>query len=232
MAVSPRERPARPPLSRDAVVEAGLKVLEAEGLDAVTMRRVAAELDTGPASLYVYVANRDELLELMLDRVVATIPIEPPDPPRWREQVKRLLTAEVEAMDAYPGIARVALGRIPTGASAMRAAEALVSYLRAGGVPDASVAWAADVVHLFTTAMAIENGVQAAAGLDGAALEEYVAGVRARFEALPPDRYPNMLALMPMLFAGTAEERFDFGLELLINGLLTTPPPTPACAAE
>src|SRR4051812_22030872 len=153
---SARERPARPPLSREALVDAGLKVLEAEGLDAVTMRRVAAELDTGAASLYVYVANRDELLDLMLDRVVSTIEIEPLDPERWREQVKGLLTREVEVMDAYPGIARVAVASIPSGESAMRAAEALLSYLRAGGVPDLSAAWAADLLHLFTTGMALE----------------------------------------------------------------------------
>src|SRR3954471_15207687 len=229
---SARERPARPPLSREAVVDAGLKVLEAEGLDAVTMRRVAAELDTGAASLYVYVANRDELLDLMLDRVVSTLAIEPLDPERWREQVKGLLRAEVEVMDAYPGIARVALGRIPTGEHAIRAAEALLSYLRAGGVPDLSAAWAADLLHLFTTAMALENSIQAAAGLDEETLADYVAGVRARFEAVSPDRFPNMVALMPMLFQGTGEERFQFGLDLLINGLITTPPPTPAPAAE
>jgi AcrR family transcriptional regulator len=225
---SPRERPARAPLSREAVIEAGLNVLKAEGLDAVTMRRVAAELDTGAASLYVYVANRDELLDLMLDRVVSTLPIEPLDPARWREQVKDLLRAEVTVMDAYPGIARVALGRIPTGEQAMGAADALLAYLRAGGVPDLSAAWAADLLHLYTTAMAMENSIQAAAGLDEAGMADYVAGVRARFEAVSPDRFPNMAALMPMLFQGTAQERFEFGLDLLINGLLTTPPPTPA----
>ena len=49
------------------------------------MRRVAQALDTGPASLYVYVANRDELLELMLDRAVATVSLPEPDPARWRD---------------------------------------------------------------------------------------------------------------------------------------------------
>src|SRR3954465_15396470 len=72
---SARERPARPALSREAVVEAGLKVLQAEGPDGVPIRCVATELDTGAASLYVYVANRDELLDLMLDRVVSKLPI-------------------------------------------------------------------------------------------------------------------------------------------------------------
>jgi len=54
----------------DVVVAAGLAILQAEGLDAVTMRRVATELDTGAASLYVYVANRDAMLEAMLDAVI------------------------------------------------------------------------------------------------------------------------------------------------------------------
>ena len=72
---STRDRPAKAPLSEEAVVDAALAVAKTEGLAAVTMRRVAAELDTGPASLYVYVRNRDELLHAMLDRVAADIPL-------------------------------------------------------------------------------------------------------------------------------------------------------------
>src|SRR3984957_2935756 len=72
---STRARPAKAPLSESAIVDVALAITRAEGLDAVTMRRVAAELDTGAASLYVYVRNRDELLRAMLDRVAGTVPL-------------------------------------------------------------------------------------------------------------------------------------------------------------
>src|SRR4051794_23535744 len=84
---SARERPARRPLSREAVLEAGLRVLRAQGVDGVTMRAVAAELDTGAASLYVYVANRKDLLDQMFDLVAGSVdPGPPPHPQHWQGQ--------------------------------------------------------------------------------------------------------------------------------------------------
>src|SRR5437764_7206921 len=124
MRVSARERPARPPLSREAVLEAGLHVLRARGIEGVTMRAVAAELETGPASLYVYVANREDLLDQMFDLVAGSVDLGPePEPDRWQEQLEALLTRVVEAMDAHPGIARVPLANVPTGPGATRVAE-------------------------------------------------------------------------------------------------------------
>src|SRR5580658_366894 len=98
---STRDRPAKPPLSQDAVVEAALAVLQSEGLEAVTMRRVAQALDTGAASLYVYVAGRDGLLQAMLDRVCASIELEVPDPARWRDQLHALLQRMYQALVAH-----------------------------------------------------------------------------------------------------------------------------------
>src|SRR5580704_7391894 len=77
---STRDRPAKAPLSEEAIVDAALAILRAEGLEAVSMRRVAAALDTGAGSLYVYVAGRDGLLEAMFDRIVAAVKLETPDP--------------------------------------------------------------------------------------------------------------------------------------------------------
>src|SRR5580704_6080250 len=88
---STRDRPAKAPLSVEVVVDAALAILQSEGLEAVTMRRVGAALDTGAASLYVYVAGREGLLQAMLDRVFATVELEPPVPSRWRAQLHSLL---------------------------------------------------------------------------------------------------------------------------------------------
>src|SRR3954452_12488343 len=85
-----RERPAKPALSRQAIVEAALAITREEGLEAVSLRRLAQALDTGPASLYVYVANRDELHELLFDAAIGRIETEPVDAERWRDQLKAL----------------------------------------------------------------------------------------------------------------------------------------------
>src|SRR3984957_17359238 len=67
---STRDRPAKPPLSEDAGVDTALEILKSDGLGAVTMRRVATALDTGPASLYVYVDGRDRVFPAMLQRLL------------------------------------------------------------------------------------------------------------------------------------------------------------------
>src|SRR3954452_15142425 len=87
---SRRARPAKPALSREAIVDAALEIVRAEGIDALSMRRLAQALDTGPASLYVYVANQAELWELLFDAALASVETEPTDPARWREQLHAL----------------------------------------------------------------------------------------------------------------------------------------------
>src|ERR1700677_263234 len=106
---STRDRPAKAPLSEGAVVDAALAILKSDGLEAVTMRRVAAALDTGAASLYVYVSGREGLFQAMLDRVVSTIELEPLDPSRWRAQVHTLLQRLHQALVDHPGMAAVTL---------------------------------------------------------------------------------------------------------------------------
>src|SRR6266542_4823541 len=85
---APRERPARTPLTREAIVEAALRVLARDGTEGLSMRRVAEELGTGPASLYWHVASKDELINLLIDRVASEIEVPPPGVARWQEQIK------------------------------------------------------------------------------------------------------------------------------------------------
>jgi AcrR family transcriptional regulator len=223
MSPSTRDRPAKAPLSREAVIHAGLTVLRADGIDGVTMRRVAAELDTGAASLYVYVANREDLLDQMFDAVAGEMELgDEPDPARWREQLVALLTAARAAMDRHPGIARVPLANVPTGPNATRIAERLLGLLRAGGVDDRSAAWFVDVIFLFVNAAAYETSIYVEEGRS----EEHVDDeIRDAFSQLPPAEFPNVMELMPLLTSGDGDQRFAFGLQLMINGLLHTEPP-------
>lgn len=220
---TPRERPAKPPLSREAVVDAGLRVLRDHGIDGVTMRAVAAEVDTGAASLYVYFPNRRALLDAMFDEVAAKIDLGPePDPKRWREQLVGLLNRIVERMDDYPGIARIPLANPPTGPAATRVAERTLALLAAGGIDDRSAAWFIDVVFLYVNATAYETSIYVAEGASegqvGERLENELGG-------LDSEQFPNFARLLPVITKGSGEERFNFGLQLMINGLLNTDPP-------
>jgi len=86
-------RAGRKPLTRDAIVDAALTLLEREGLQGVSMRKLAQELDAGAASLYWHVGDKEELLSLMLDRIVGESEVIEPDPENWQEQVKEMLRA-------------------------------------------------------------------------------------------------------------------------------------------
>jgi AcrR family transcriptional regulator len=223
MARSTRDRPAKAPLSREAVIDAGLGVLRSEGIDGVTMRRVAAELDTGAASLYVYVSNREDLLNQMFDAVAGEIDTDDDaDPARWREQLEALLTAARDAMDRYPGIARVPLANVPTGPNATRVADHMLGLLRAGGVDDRSAAWFVDVISLYINAASYETSIYVE---EGRAEENVDEEIRESFAQLSPAEYPNIMSLLPLLTSGDGDQRFAFGLQLMINGLLHTEPP-------
>jgi AcrR family transcriptional regulator len=226
---TPRKAAAtRRVLSRETIVAAALVVLRAEGIDGLSMRRVAAELDTGAASLYAHVAHKDELLELLLDAVVADVPVPDPDPARWREQVAQLWTDCRAALAGNGDIARVALGRVPVGPHSLRIAEGTLALVRAGGVPEQPAAWAVDVIGMYVAANAVEGAVNRTLQDAGRDPAEYYAGVTGYFAALPPDRFPVMTSLGPFLAAGDGQERFAFGLRLLLDGLAATAGPRPA----
>jgi AcrR family transcriptional regulator len=222
---SRRDRPSKPALSREAIVDAGLDILRSEGVGALSMRRVAQALDTGPASLYVYVANRAELHALLFDAAIGTIEVEPTDPARWREQLQGLMTRMVRMMaEDFPGIAIMGMATIPTGDNALRVTESMMSLLRAGGAGDQAVAYAGDLLSMYVTAIAYEQSLYGELFEDPEAeQQEEIARVMRRFSSLPADRYPTMAAVAPLMTRGDGHERFLLGLDVLINGLLSTP---------
>ena len=214
---STRDRPAKAPLSEDAVVDAALAILQSEGLEAVTMRRVASALDTGAASLYVYVSGREGLLQAMLDRVTATIELEPPDPSRWRAQLHSLLERMRQALLAHPGIAALTLEDPPTTEVVMRLTENLLGILLAGGVAPQDAAWACDVFVSLVTAIASEEDVRRACA--GRRRRRYVEEIYTTFAGLPPERFPLLVAHAGEMVAGIGGERFRFAIDVVLDGL-------------
>jgi AcrR family transcriptional regulator len=218
---STRDRPAKAPLSEDAVVDAALAILRSDGVDAVTMRRVAAALDTGAASLYVYVSGREGLLQAMLDRVTATIELEPPDPARWRAQLHSLLKRMREALTAHPGIAAMTLEDPPTTEVVLLLTENLLGILLAGGIDAQDAAWACDIFVSLVTAVASEEDVRRARGRSGdAERQKNVDDISRTFAGLPSDRFPLLVAHAGEMVAGDGDERFHFAIDVVVDGLV------------
>jgi AcrR family transcriptional regulator len=215
---STRDRPAKAPLSVEVVVDAAMAILQSEGLDAVTMRRVGAALDTGAASLYVYVAGREGLLQAMLDRVIATVELEAPDPSRWRAQVHSLLERMHRALTAHPGIAAMTLAESPTTEAVLLLIENLIGILLAGGLDPQDAAWACDIFVLLATAAAREDDVRHPHGRndDGQRADE----IYTTFANLPPERFPLIVTHAAQMVAGDGQERFRFAIDIALDGML------------
>ena len=214
---STRDRPAKPPLSEEAIIDAGLAILQSEGLDAVTMRRVARALDTGASSLYVYVPNREGLLSLMLDRVIAAIELEPADPSSWRAQLDSLLQRLHRALTAHPGIAALTLADPPTTETMLALIENLLGILLAGGMDAQDAAWACDTVVLLVTGAAHEDEMRRNSADSP---QQQVDELYELFSQLPPDRFPLISTYATEMLAGDSNERFRFAIDLVVDGLV------------
>lgn len=214
---NPRTRPAKSPLSRSAVIGAALTLVDELGSAAVTMRRVAQVLDTGPASLYAYVADRDELMAQVYDLALGEVEL--PADGDWRARLETLTGRVITALSGHDDIALVALTGVQTGPNALRVMEETLRLLREAGVEDAKCAWAADLIDQYIVSSALERAgwLRAQRGDEvaaGSALDEI-------FGALPAAEFPTLHALSGQLTsAGNGEERAAWKLRVIIDGLL------------
>jgi AcrR family transcriptional regulator len=207
---APPREPARQPLSRERIVDAALRILDAGGLDAVSMRSVAEALGTGPASLYAHVSGKDELLSLLIERLAGELHLPEPDPERWQEQIKEIVRETHAVLLAHRDLARAGMGTVPLGEAALGVSERMIEILELGGLPQQVIAHAAGLLPLYAVATAAEQSL---------ADERYLEEVEAYYAALPPDRFPHLAALARGLGRGDAGERFEFGLDVLVAGL-------------
>jgi AcrR family transcriptional regulator len=138
-------------------VAAALRIADSDGLDAVSMRRVAGELDTGASALYVYVGNRDDLLNAMFDHVMAPVAAAAAPAGDWRQRLAWLLLASVAAAAGHGGLARVALTSVPDGPSAIAITARVSDLLAEGGIGADTIPAALDLLGLFVTAAALDR---------------------------------------------------------------------------
>lgn len=218
-----RERPAKPALTREGIVTAAVRLMQAEGLDRVTMRRLAQELDTGAASLYVYLRNTAELHAAMLEQLLGEVDLSPVTAAGdWRDRLIEVLWTYTRILFEQPGLAPSVLVTRPSGPAYLRLADGILALLAAGGMPADRAAWAVDLLLHFATSTAAEQGTRERAIDAGDEEDALVAALR---EA-PADTFPHIAALgVDELMSGTGQDRLTWGFGVLINGILQTPRP-------
>lgn len=207
---------ARIKLSRERVVATALDLMDREGLEAVTMRAVARELGVEAMSLYNHVKDKEDLMDGIIDAVMSEFrpPVHRDD---WREATRHAGREWRRILRTHPPMIRLLAdhSKPMTTASAMECVgHAIEPLLRSGLDPRE----AADAFHTFGGYIfgfvLMETRQTFGGPLADAVTPESV-------EALTPDRdlLPSLAAVLPQMCASTDEERFEFGLDLLIAGL-------------
>jgi AcrR family transcriptional regulator len=223
--VSRRDRPAKPPLTREGIIAVALRILRAEGLDQVSMRRLARELDTGPASLYVYIDNMAELHGAVLDQLLAEVDLRPGAPAGgWQARLAELLAAYTELLFAHPSLARSVIMLRPSGPNYVRLVDSVLALLRAGGVPAGQAAWGMTLLLRLATASAAEHGTRR----DSVSARE-AAQEEGPWHEVSAAEHPGIAWASAELFSGAGTQRMRWAFDVLIAGIAVTEiPPGPA----
>lgn len=200
------------------MVAAALRVMQDDGLERVTMRRLADELDTGPASLYVYVDNMAELHGAILDELLAGLDLGSGAAGQWRDELIDLLCRYTEVLFSYPALARSVLALWPSGPNYLRLINAVLGLLDAGLVPAQQAAWGVNLLLQLATATAAEHGTRRETHTSPDALTTAVAEADA-------ERYPHIARTATALWSGNGRQRQQWAFDALIAGIAGTAVP-------
>jgi len=207
------------PITVEAIIAAAFAIVANEGYQALTMRRVATALETGPSSLYAHVVNKEDLDELLIGRLCAAIDLPEPDPAAWRQQIISVCAQLRDQYLRYPGISRAAFAVAPSNVDTLRVSEGMLAILLAGGASPQAAAWGIDSLLLYVGAYSLESALADQQRSDGG--EGWVVSrgeLLRRFAALP-GTFPHTKRYAAELTAGTGHDRFDFTIALMIDGL-------------
>ncbi|QHY96309.1 Tetracycline repressor protein class E [Streptomyces sp. S4.7] len=218
-------RGPKPGLTLDRIVTAAVELADAEGLSAVSMRRLSTELGAGTMSLYRHVPGRAELVDLMLDRVQSEsgTPTAEPDPsaaPGWRKTVETAARGELALYQAHPWLVSVNQTRPVLGPGAVGGMETMLTGIKDMGLTDPELISVIIMVSGYvsgvarTQVQAVE--VQQASGISDD--EFWKAQAPILSAVMNSGRYPVMATLSEDAF-GPDFDHFEFGLQRLLDGL-------------
>lgn len=221
-AARPPATAAVQPLTRTRIVEVAISVADREGLDAVSMRRVASELGAGPMALYRHVADKDALVAHMLDRVYSEWRAPDPLPAGWRPQAEAALRGFWEGSKRHPWMAAAtSMTRPRVTPGALPLADFLLAALRQLGLPHQDTFTAYLALLNFARGMAITlEGEREQEQLTGVDNEAWMQGQEAELRAaIATGDYPAFRWVVSRPYDFDLDAIFEFGLARLLDGL-------------
>src|SRR4051812_6689161 len=194
-------------LSPDVIVASAVALADAEGLEAVTVRRLAQEHGVTPMAMYWHFNDKDALLDGIAEHLIGAVRLPEPTDEPWDVQLRAILEAFLAAIRPHPNVAGLALKRILVCEPGLTLAERALGFLRAAGL---SAQKSADVGTFLLCAVIslVANEPMPRHQLEGEARDEMIRHKSAVFTTLSPARYPNVLASAPFLAACADEDEY------------------------
>jgi AcrR family transcriptional regulator len=204
-------------LTRERVVAEALTVISTDGAAALSMRALAARLGVVPGAVYRHVRNKEQLLDLVVDGVLAEAGTRADPTLSWAGQVKTLAHRLRTVLEDHPGIAALLKTRDPLGPHSLALAEAFLAALQPAGLPARQTALAFSLIYDYTLGFALSDRttVNEQRVQDPATRRQ----LHAFFRSLPAGRFPALAALGEHVWAGNRDQRFTASLDTLLAGI-------------
>ena len=196
-------------LDRRKILETAVRFVDREGLEALSMRKLGAELRVEAMSLYNHVPNKSALLDGMVEVLLGELRI-PPEDQGWEERIREAYRAFRRLAHEHPNVFPLFVTRPPDTMDGVWLVEEFLQTLeKAGFDPKTSL-------HAFRALSSYATGY-AMAELRGFAMEP--SGLRSGTRALPPEQFPRIAELNRELGEVNRDAEFEFGLDLILHGL-------------
>ncbi|MGQ5262646.1 TetR/AcrR family transcriptional regulator [Micromonospora sp. ZYX-F-536] len=209
--------PAR--LDPDKIVTSALRIADAEGLGAITIRRLAQEHGVTPMALYRYFRDKDDLLAALAERVLADVHLPEPSDDPWDRQLRALLAACLAAVRPHPAVAGLIPTRVLLSEPGLMLVERTLALLaEAGFPPDQATEVGSQALCSLVTLVATEPG--AAESTDPDTRDDAIRAKRAALHSLAPKRYPHVLAAADALtLCADRDSYYELGVEFAVAGV-------------
>ena len=217
---APRTTPLRPAdeapgstgLTRESIVDAAAELIDAEGFEALTMRRLAERCGVGAMTLYGYFRTKEELLAALGDRALSGVELPAEQGQTWQEQVTEVFRSVRRTFIEHPELAQIVATQPIDGVAAYRGAEVVFAAFERAGLDDEQAVAAFEALTSFTAGFTLREAARAS--------RPEQSGERlGRIQSLPADEFPHVVGLAGLLASRDLEQRFEEGLAMLIRGM-------------
>jgi AcrR family transcriptional regulator len=210
------DSPARPKLTRQRVLEGAVALADRIGMESFTIRKLAAELDTKPMTIYHHVPNKEAIVDGMVDLVFGEIDV-PPTDVDWRAAIAHRAGSARAVLARHPWATPLMESRVNPGPATLKHHDAVLGCFRAAGFSVEMTAHAYALVDAFIYGFALQEANLPATG--GNEMTELTEAITEQFE---PGQYPHLVELTVdhVLKPGyDFTNEFEFGLDLILDGL-------------